>query len=401
MRSTARVATVRIVLALAILATVLSYFKFNHCEDNNFAGPDQYIHACYSDLPALFSERAFGQGEWAFSGGDQAAEYPALQGLVMWATAQISSDSPITYFRINVFLIALLFIASAFILYRIRPDLSYLYAIAPTGIAALFINWDLWAIVTMLLSIYWFDRKRETLSAATLAISIATKFFPIVLLLPIAIIFLRRQDIRGAIRFIALTLSVFVAINIPFALTTPQGWWRFYELNLERKADWGSLWYALSVLGLDLAAINYLSILTLLIVITAVSIFLLQVERTLPLSECALYIFIGVMAVSKVYSPQFVLWLSPLVILALRDKRDLPWFWGWQIAEIGYHIAIWQHLALLTGATYGLSVKAYAVFILIRIAASIALGIALARRHKRRDEPQATEFLLSSASSYP
>ncbi len=401
MRSTARVATVRIVLALAILATVLSYFKFNHCEDNNFAGPDQYIHACYSDLPALFSERAFGQGEWAFSGGDQAAEYPALQGLVMWATAQISSDSPITYFRINVFLIALLFIASAFILYRIRPDLSYLYAIAPTGIAALFINWDLWAIVTMLLSIYWFDRKRETLSAATLAISIATKFFPIVLLLPIAIIFLRRQDIRGAIRFIALTLSVFVAINIPFALTTPQGWWRFYELNLERKADWGSLWYALSVLGLDLAAINYLSILTLLIVITAVSIFLLQVERTLPLSESALYIFIGVMAVSKVYSPQFVLWLSPLVILALRDKRDLPWFWGWQIAEIGYHIAIWQHLALLTGATYGLSVKAYAVFILIRIAASIALGIALARRHKRRDEPQATEFLLSSASSYP
>jgi hypothetical protein len=401
MRVTARIVTVRIVLALAILATLLSYFKFNHCEDNNFAGPDQYIHACYSDLPALFSERAFGQGQWAFSGGDQAAEYPALQGLVMWATAQISGDSPITYFRINIFLIALLFIASAFILYRIRPELSYLYAIVPTGIAALFINWDLWAIVTMLLSIYWFDRKRETLSAVTLAISIATKFFPIVLLLPIAIIFLRRQDIRGAIRYIALTLAIFIAINIPFALTTPQGWWRFYELNLERKADWGSLWYALSVLGLNLAAINYLSILTLLIVVTAISIFLLQVERTLPLSESALYIFIGVMAVSKVYSPQFVLWLAPLVILALRDKRDLPWFWGWQIAEIGYHIAIWQHLALLTGATYGLSVKAYAVFILIRIAASIALAIALARRHKRRDQPWAAEFLISSASSYP
>jgi uncharacterized membrane protein len=401
MRVTPRIVTVRIVLALAILATLLSYFKFNHCEDNNFAGPDQYIHACYSDLPALFSERAFGQGQWAFSGGDQAAEYPALQGLVMWATAQISSDSPITYFRINIFLIALLFIASAFILYRIRPELTYLYAIAPTGIAALFINWDLWAIVTMLLSIYWFDRKRETLSAVTLAISIATKFFPIVLLLPIAIIFLRRQDIRGAIRYIAMTLAIFIAINIPFALTTPQGWWRFYELNLERKADWGSLWYALSVLGLNLAAINYLSILTLLIVVTAISIFLLQVERTLPLSESALYIFIGVMAVSKVYSPQFVLWLAPLVILALRDKRDLPWFWGWQIAEIGYHIAIWQHLALLTGATYGLSVKAYAVFILIRIAASIALAIALARRHKRRDQPWAAEFLISSASSYP
>lgn len=401
MHSRARIITVRVLIALAILATALSYFKFNHCEDNNFAGPDQYIHACYSDLPALFSERAFGQGQWAFSGGDQATEYPALQGLVMWATAQISSDSPITYFRINIFLIGLLFIASALILHRIRPEISYLYAIAPTGIAALFINWDLWAIVTMLLSIYWFDRKREALSAVALAISIATKFFPIVLLLPIAIIYLRRQDIRGAFRYIATTMAIFIVINIPFALTTPAGWWRFYELNLDREADWGSLWYALSVLGLNLASINYLSILTLLIVVAAVAIFLLQVERTLPLSESAIFIFIGVMAVSKVYSPQFVLWLAPLVILALKDKRELGWFWGWQIAEIGYHIAIWQHLALLTGATYGLSVKAYAVFILIRIAASIALAIALARRHKRNNEFPAAEFLISSASSYP
>lgn len=393
--------TARIVIALAILATTLSYFKFSHCEDTNFASPNQYIHACYSDLPALFSQRAFGQGQWAFSGGDQAVEYPALQGVVMWATAQISSDSPITYFRINIFFIALLFIASAFILFRIRPELSYLYAVAPSGVAALFINWDLWAIVTMLLSIYWFDRKRETLSAIALAISIATKFFPIVLLLPIAIIYLRRQDVRGAMRYISLTLAIFIAINIPFALTTPQGWWRFYDLNLGRTADWGSLWYALSIFGVDLSNINYLSILAVLIAISVIAIFLLQTSATLPLSESALYIFIAMMAVSKVYSPQYVLWLAPLAILALKDKRDLPWFWGWQIAEIGYHIAIWQHLALLGGSTYGLSVKVYATLTLIRICASIALAIALARRYKRNTSFPAAEFLISSGSSYP
>lgn len=393
--------TARIVIALAILATTLSYFKFSHCEDNNFAGPDQYIHACYSDLPALFSERAFGQGQWAFSGGDQAVEYPALQGVIMWATAQISSDSPITYFRINILLIALLFIGSALIFHRIRPELSYLYAIAPTGIAALFINWDLWAILSMLLAIYWFDRKRETWSALALAISIATKFFPIVLLLPIAMIYLRRQDLRGGIRYISLTLATFVAINIPFALTTPQGWWRFYDLNLDRAADWGSLWYALSILGIDLTNINYLSILAVLIAISAIAIFLLQTSATLPLSESAFYIFVAMMAVSKVYSPQYVLWLVPLALLAIKDKRDLSWFWGWQIAEIGYHIAIWQHLAILTGATYGLSVKAYATFTLIRIIASIALAVALARRHRRNEEYPSAEFLISSGSSYP
>ena len=227
----------RIVVVLAILTSIFSFFKFSHCEENNWAGPDQYIHACYSDLPALFSTRAFGDGKWAFDGGDQAIEYPALQGVIMWATAQISSDSPVTYFRINAILLALLFLISVLIVHRIKPELSYLYAIAPTVIAALYINWDLWAIVTMLLSIYWFDRKKLLLSSVALAIAIATKFFPIFLLLPIAIIFLRRNQIKTGLIYIASVLGGFLLINIPFAMTTPEGWWRFYDLNLHRDAD--------------------------------------------------------------------------------------------------------------------------------------------------------------------
>ncbi len=374
--------TTRIVLAFAVIASLLSYEKFSHCEGVNWAGPTQYVHACYSDLPALFSERAFGDGKWAYSGGEQAVEYPALQGLVMWATAAISTDSPVTYFRINIALIALLFIASVFIFHRIRPEYSYIYALAPTGVAALYINWDLWAIATMLLAIYWFDRKAYLWSSLALAISIATKFFPIFLLLPIAIIFLRQEKVVEGVKYIAITLTTFILINLPFAITSPEGWWRFYDLNLKRQADWGSIWYALSVYGLNLTHINYLTILTLLIGVLIVTIYLLQTKETLTLAMSAIYIFIVVMAVGKVYSPQFVLWLAPLVLLAIKDKRDLSWFWFWQIAEIGYHIAIWQHLALLTDAKYGLSTEIYAGFALLRIAASIALAVALARRHR-------------------
>lgn len=376
-----RVST-RVALLLAIVATLLSFTKFVHCEKSVWAGPDQYIHACYSDLPALFSDRAFGKGEWAFSGGNKAVEYPALQGVVMWATAKVSPDGPVSYFNFSAILLALLFIASTFLVHRIKPEATVIYALAPSGILAMYINWDLWAIVTMLLAIYWFDRKREVASAVILGVSIATKFFPIVLLLPIAIIFIRRHQIKESARFIALALGIFIAINIPFALTTPQGWWRFFSLNLHREADWGSLWYGASVFGLNLSHINFLSILTLLIGVTVVAIFLLQTQETLPLSVSALYIFIVLLTVSKVYSPQYVLWLTPLVLLAIRDKRDLKWFWFWQCAEVIYHFAIWQHLALLTGAHFGLPVKAYAALTLLRIAAALALAIALARRHR-------------------
>jgi uncharacterized membrane protein len=376
-----RVST-RVILLLAIFASLFSFAKFSHCEKSVWAGPDQYIHACYSDLPALFSERTFGKGQWAFSGGDQAVEYPVLQGVVMWATAQVSPDGPVSYFNFSAILIALLFIASVMVMFRARPDFAVIYALAPTEILALYINWDLWAIVTMLLSIYWFDRKREFASAAILGVSIATKFFPIVLLLPIVIIYLRREEIREAIQYCVIALGIFIVINIPFALTTPEGWWRFFDLNLHREADWGSIWYALSVFGINLTHINYLTLLTLLIGIALVAIFMLQSKEILSLSESAIFIFIVLMTVSKVYSPQYVLWLTPLALLALKDKRDLSWFWFWQIAEVIYHFAIWQHLALLTGAHFGLPVKAYAVITIVRILAALSMAIALARRHR-------------------
>ncbi|MEO0010950.1 MAG: hypothetical protein RIQ39_539, partial [Actinomycetota bacterium] len=205
-----RVST-RIIILFSIIASFFSFAKFSPCQESVWAGPNQYIHACYSDLPALFSERAFGKGEWAFNGGDQAVEYPVLQGLVMWVTAMISPDGPVSYFNFSAILIALLFIASAILIYRMKPDNALVYALAPTGILSLFINWDLWAIVTTLLAIYWFDRKQELASALILGVSIATKFFPIVLLLPILIIFLRRQEIKRGVQYLVISIGTFIA----------------------------------------------------------------------------------------------------------------------------------------------------------------------------------------------
>ena len=109
---------------------------------------------------------------------------------------------------------------------------------------------------------------------------------------------------------------------------------------------------------------------------------------------------VAVMAVSKVYSPQYVLWLTPLAIIALIDKRDLAFFWIWQGAELAYHLAIWQHLATVTGAKFGLPVLAYSIISLFRIAASLALVVRLAARH-RKSGVFPSEFLLSTGESYP
>ncbi|CAN2230064.1 hypothetical protein MCELANE86_01481 [Candidatus Nanopelagicaceae bacterium] len=394
-----RVST-RVVLLLALLASLLSFAKFNHCAQTGWQSPDQYVHACYSDIPALYGERGLDKGVWAYSSGADSVEYPVIQGAIMWITAKVIPHGINNYFYTSALLLALLFIFISFITFKMKPEFGYLLPLAPAAVASLYINWDLWAIAMMMLAIYWFDRKAEVASAVALGIAISTKFLPIFLLIPIAIIFFRQERISKFVKYAAVAVATFALINLPVALTTPEGWWRFYDLNLNRGSDWGSLWYALSNLGLNLTHQNYLSILLLMIGLSALTIFLLQLRTPPTLAHTAIFVMIIVMAVSKVYSPQYVLWLTPLAVIALIDRRDLTIFWFWQGAEVIYHVAIWQHLAQVTGAQFGLPVVAYSVIALVRIGASLILLVRLAARHQSsRVFP--SQFLLSTGESYP
>jgi len=400
----------RAIVALAILASLISFVKFSHCESSGWATPDQYIHACYSDIPALYGERGLSKGEWAYSNESESVEYPVVTGAVMWALAHITphGDNAVkNYFSINIFFIALLLILISLIIYKFRPEFAYLYPLAPAGIASLYINWDLWAIISMVGAIYWFDRKKLDLSALALGISISTKFLPIFLLFPIAFIFLRRKQLKGALRYLLISAITFAAINLPVYVTTPEGWLRFYQLNISRSSDWGSLWYALTALGVNLANLNYLSILILLAGFAAIAIYILELRQTPSLASLSFIVLATVMCASKVYSPQYVLWLIPLAVIALTDKRDLHAFWIWQAGEIIYHIAIWQHLATVTGAKFGLPVYGYAIATLARIAVTIYLIAILVRRglatgsQSRLSHRSLREFLFESGDKYP
>ena len=392
----------RALIALAILASLLSVAKFSHCANTGWATPDQYVHACYSDLPALFEARGLSTNEWPFASDDNSVEYPVLTAMVMYVTS-FAANSPVSYFNINIFFLILLFIATVIVVRKIRPEFAYLVPVAPAMIASLFINWDLWAIASMMLAIYWFDRKQYLSSAVLLGLSISTKFLPIFLLIPIVFIFWREAKIKEAIKYVAITFGIWSAVNLPFALTTPTGWWRFYKLNLERGPDWGSFWLALQQLGINLTNLNYLSILLLLIALTTIAILLFEIKYTPSLASVSFFVLASVMLASKVYSPQYVLWLTPLAVIALTNKKDLHAFWLWQATELIYHIAIWQHLAQVTDAKFGLGPTPFAILTLLRIVGTIYLMAVLARRalQARNTHSRLLDLLFEGSKAYP
>jgi len=393
---------VRTLVVLALFAALISFAKFSHCEGTNWATPDQYIHACYSDLPSLFGARGLDNSAWPYASNENSVEYPVITGVVMYATSFVA-NSPVSYFNVNIFFLVLLFLATVLIVRKIRPEFSYLVPVAPAMIASLFINWDLWAIATMMLAIYWFDRKQYLNSSLAMAISISTKFLPVFLLIPIAFILWRDAKVKELIKYIVVVAATWLAINLPFALTTPTGWWRFYKLNLERGADWGSIWLALQQLGVNFTNLNYLSILLLLISMTSIAIVLFELKYTPTLASVAFLVLASVMVASKVYSPQYVLWLTPLAAIALTNKKDVHAFWIWQAVETMYHVAIWQHLALVTDAKFGLASTPFAVLTLVRIAGTIYLMAILARRalQARNTHSQLLDLLFEGSKAYP
>jgi len=356
-------------IAAVFTSALLSFLKFNHCRLNDWASPDNYIHACYTDIPALFSERGLDSNIFPYLSATNAIEYPPIIGLGNWLISFITptTNSYRWFFDINILLITILFFGCAFIVRKMQPQLTYLFIFAPAVIASLFINWDIWAVVTALAAIYYFDQKRYEPSAIWLGVSIATKFFPIVLLLPIAIIFYRNKKINDLLRYLFATFIIWAAFNLPIMITHFDGWWRFYKLNLERSADFGSIWYGLSLLNIDSPALNLIYPLISIGLFAGFTFYLVKLKKTPKLAQVALFAVVIFTTVGKVYSPQYVLWLTPLAVIALTNSRQQITFWIWQASEITYHLAIWQYLALFTGAQFGLPAGGYVIAIALRV----------------------------------
>ena len=388
---------------LAIIAALISFVKFDYCRSKGWAPPGDYIHACYSDFPALFGERGLITNAWPYSSATNAVEYPPVTGLIMWATSFLVGDGENkfrNYFDINALLIAILFIATVVFLKKLKPQLWYLLPVAPAVIASLYINWDIWAVISALAAIYYFDVGKYNKSAIALGVSIATKFFPIVLLLPIVLIFFRKSKVKELIRYIAITFATWLLINLPFIITTPAGWFRFFKLNSERAADWGSIWHALEIFGLKINHLNLISIIAFALVALAFTLFVYGIPEVPKLASIAFFIVAIFVTASKVYSPQYVLWLTPLAILAMVDKKDRFDFWVWQFAELIYHFAIWQYLAEVSGAEFAIPAGAYATAILLRVAALTWFCLRIMRRSTPKFGPQNLEFLSGVGQGY-
>ena len=368
------------VLTLSLFACSLSFLKFNPCRADEFSAVSTLKYFCYSDIPGFWVSRALEYHTWPFAFSQvpqlgttiSPVEYPVLVGIVIWVLSYSTDTSGIAnvnYFDINIIFLSLLFAISSVYLYKIKQKYIGLIIFTPAVVMALFINWDMWAVLPTILAIYYFDRVKFTASGVFLAIAVSAKFYPVVLLIPTIMILLKNKNYLRLRQYFSSFLITYLILNLPFIITDFKGWRFFFDLSFNRGTGYGSIWEVFTILGINLSHLNIYYSLTSLLVFITVSIFFWKNSSVYKLHEIAFLFIFAFTVFSKVYSPQYVLWLTPLAILAINSKKQLKAFVLWQILELTYHIAIWRYFYVLGGGQVmtGVSPEVYALISFTRL----------------------------------
>jgi hypothetical protein len=90
-----------------------------------------------------------------------------------------------------------------------------------------------------------------------------------------------------------------------------------------------------------LGTLNLMTAILFAITAVAIAVLALAAPRRPRLPQLCFLVLAAFLITNKVWSPQYVVWLVPLAVLA----RPRLWPYAlWQLAEVGYFFAIWGYL---------------------------------------------------------
>jgi uncharacterized membrane protein len=397
---------VRVVLAVTALAFVLGMVQKTPCVSSNWNDEKlRYSAMCYSDVPYLYVGRGFAELALPFSdtgGRYQVMEYPVVIGYFAYGAAVLTqaavgeadleerrsmpADQVHTargvgeeaglYFVVTAILLGAVLLVAAWFMagaQRGRPWDAMLFAASPALLLTGLINWDILA-VAMVAGAFWaWTRGRNVLAGVMIGLGTATKLYPLFLLGAVLVVCLRNRRMRDFTVVTVAAAGAWLLTNAPVLLLGYEQWKVFWTFNSERGADLGSLWLVWQQAGHSVTpeTINLVSWAFFALVCVGVLALGMLAPRTPRVAQLAFLVVAGFLLVNKVYSPQYVLWLLPLAVLARPRWRDLL---IWQAGEVFYFAAVWLYLGDFTASSVaGAPDKLYWYAIFVRVAAELFL----------------------------
>ncbi|MGK5499816.1 glycosyltransferase family 87 protein [Streptomyces sp. URMC 125] len=383
---------VRIVVLVAVGMFALGMVQKLPCYESSWfrGATSQYVHACYSDIPHLYTGRGFAQDLTPYfdripqeiSGGMEYLEYPVLTGVFMEVASWLTPNGGEMMHRQQIYWTVnagMLMICAAVLVvcvartHRRRPWDALLVALAPALALTATINWDLLAVALTAAAMLMWSRERPLASGVLLGLATAAKFYPFLLLGPLLVLCLRAGRWKAFGAALGGAVLSWLAVNLPVMALATEGWWKFYSFSQERGVDFGSFWLILSQrTGDPLENANTYAMVLVALGCAAICLLTLRAPRRPRFAQLAFLVVALFVVTNKVYSPQYVLWLIPLAVLARPRWRD---FLVWQACEVMYYLGIWYYLAY-TGSgddRHGLPAEGYQLAIAVHLLGTLYL----------------------------
>jgi uncharacterized membrane protein len=426
----------RVLLALTAVVIAVGMAQKASCAGEDWRGENRYTSMCYTDLAFLYVGRGLAEGEWPYTSDPQVRarhqvmEYPVGIAYGAWAMAQatrglagsgdleVRGQVPVAdlyaqesvtretrlFVALHAVVFAALILLSVWLLAAVHPQRPWdasAFALAPPLALTFLINWDMFSVVLVAAALAAWSRDRPGLTGVLIGLGAATKLYPLFLLGGIVVICLRQRRWRDLVASTGAAVAAWVLANAPAYLTGADQWRVFWSFNSDRGADLGSLWLVAAQAGdLSISAdtINHWSWAVFLIWCGLVALVGLRAPSTPRLAQLAFLVVAGFLIVNKVYSPQYVLWLLPLAVLARPRWRDQI---VWQATEVFYFASVWWYLAGDLAATGLDDAPVYWVAILVRVAGQLYLCAVVGRDiwWPRHDPVRAVEAVPQSMTT--
>jgi len=353
----------------------------------------QYTRLCYSDIVHQLGTEQLAGGRLPYldpcdaQAAGECDEYPVLTMYAMRLSAWVSGPNISGFFYAGAAMMWLAASGIAVCLYLMASARALYFVAAPTLAIYATMNWDLLAVALATAATLMYLRRCDVWSGVLLGLGAAAKVYPALLVVAfVAGRFRGREPDRG-IHLAWAAAGTWIAVNLPFALAGPAGWWEFFRFNAARVADWDSIWFIGCERATGGACAN-----TRLVNVASAALFAIWVGLIWVLKQrrdpgfarwtLGFPILVVFLLTNKVYSPQFSLWLLPWFALALPHLRL---FLAFEMADVAVFVTRFSWFGTLTGLEDGLAgipLGAFQIAVLVR---AVVLAICVVAWFRRRD----------------
>ncbi|TQR84365.1 DUF2029 domain-containing protein [Mycobacterium hodleri] len=417
----------RVMLIIALLFLAFGYSTKAACLQSTRTGTaDQrvaiwenqraYYELCYSDTVPLYTAELLSQGKFPYksswtekdsTGAQQIQydgtpavrymEYPVLTGLYQYVSMALAKTytaltklvsipvvaEVVMFFNISAFGLALAWLATVWattLLAGRRIWDAALVAGSPLVIFQIFTNFDALATACAAGAMLAWSRRRPAVAGALIGIGVALKLYPLLLIVPLVILGLRTGRMREVGKTAGVAVATWLVVNLPIMVLYPRGWSEFFRLNTRRGDDMDSIYNVVKSFtgwrGFDPnlgfweppSVTNAVTAVLFALCLCGIAYVGLTAQRRPRLAQLAFLVIAAFLLTNKVWSPQYSLWLVPLAVLALPQRRIL-------LAWMTVDALVWvpRMLYLFGEAKMGLPQEWFTATVLLRDIAVIAL----------------------------